>query len=313
MFIPAEKLDVTQISLTGVRSLALMGLLIVAPRSFKEIKEKFIEMKILEKESSDDVLRIDLNTIKTMGCDVARPCASNGYKYIMLKHPYELEINEDDVKLLKRIYNKVKESVNLDILLNYHDLFKKLADNICDEKIKEQLLGISALKYYNIDELKQFYSDCENRKKIELIYKNTETRKESHKRIKAQKFVFKNNKLYLYGYDLDIENPTILHYKHIKKVISRNLDENKIPTREIVVTYKLKELAYNNLDENEVLLESNEEGLIIKGTYHNDFLAMQRVLSFGAKCIVIEPLDFRKKVIDKLKLMKGVYDGEKSC
>jgi len=82
VFIPAEKLDVTQISLTGVRSLALMGLLIVAPRSFKEIKEKFIEMKILEKESSDDVLRIDLNTIKTMGCDVARPCASNGYKYI---------------------------------------------------------------------------------------------------------------------------------------------------------------------------------------------------------------------------------------
>ena len=63
-----EDVELRQISLTGTRALMLVGLLMKAPRSLEEIREAFIERKIMEPEHSDDILRIDLNTLRTMGC-----------------------------------------------------------------------------------------------------------------------------------------------------------------------------------------------------------------------------------------------------
>ena len=42
-----------------------------------------------------------------------------------------------------------------------------------------------------------------------------------------------------------------------------------------------------------VLCSGTKEGFIIEGSYHNEFLATQRVLSFGSNCTVVEPEDFK--------------------
>ena len=42
MFKPADKTELNQISLTGMRAIVLIGLLIEAPRTLEEIREKFI-------------------------------------------------------------------------------------------------------------------------------------------------------------------------------------------------------------------------------------------------------------------------------
>ena len=63
------------------------------------------------------------------------------------------------------------------------------------------------------------------------------------------------------------------------------------------------------LDENEKIIEGNiSEGFIIKGQYHNEFLAIQRILSFGSACTVIKPNDFKEKIIESLKKMKEIYN-----
>ena len=64
MFKPADKSELNQVSLTGLRGIVLLGLLIEAPRSLKEIREIFTELNIFEPEHSDDILRIDINTLK---------------------------------------------------------------------------------------------------------------------------------------------------------------------------------------------------------------------------------------------------------
>ena len=102
MFKPDEKIEVSQISLTGTRSLALIGLLIVAPRTFDEIKSELIKMNVFDEKNSDDTLRVDLNTIKSVGCELTRPCPSNGYKYALKKHPFILKLTKDDIKLLDK-------------------------------------------------------------------------------------------------------------------------------------------------------------------------------------------------------------------
>lgn len=309
MFLSEEKLEVTQISLTGTRALALIGLLIIEPRTFEEIKAAFIDMGIFSENNSDDILRIDLNTIKKMGCELSRPCLSNGYKYSLKKHPFSLTLNKDDVKLLKRAYMKVKDSSNIETLLAYDDLFRKIADHVYDEEIKEQLLGISILKYYNVNELKELYLDCQTKKTLELIYKSLEMKKDVPKKIRAEKIFFQNDKLYLCGYDCNIEKTTVLLYKRIKTIISRKFEEKLIKTTDVVISFILKDLENETLNENEYLVSSDERGNLIKGVYFNEFFAIQRILSFGPKCIVIEPIEIRNKVIEKLKEMKEVYNG----
>ena len=50
MFKPADKSELNQVSLTGLRGIVLLGLLIEAPRSLKEIREIFTELNIFEPE-----------------------------------------------------------------------------------------------------------------------------------------------------------------------------------------------------------------------------------------------------------------------
>ena len=57
----------------------------------------------MEDCSSSDILRIDLNTLKTMGCEISRSVRKTGYKYILTKHPFELRIEDFELNLLKKL------------------------------------------------------------------------------------------------------------------------------------------------------------------------------------------------------------------
>lgn len=72
MFKPADKSELNQVSRTGLRGIVLLGLLIEAPRSLKEIREIFTDLNIFEPEHSDDILRIDINTLKASGCEITK-------------------------------------------------------------------------------------------------------------------------------------------------------------------------------------------------------------------------------------------------
>ena len=65
-------MDINQVSLTGVRGIVLLALLIDAPRSLQEIRQAYLNLKIMEPEHSDDIIRIDINTLKASGCDITR-------------------------------------------------------------------------------------------------------------------------------------------------------------------------------------------------------------------------------------------------
>ena len=113
---------------------------------FDEIKSILIDLKIMDENHSDDILRIDLNTIKLMGCEISRPTPSSDYKYILTKHPFCLSVPEKELLILKKAYSILKQKADLTKILEYHQLFHKIAFHICDEETKEALLGISVLK-----------------------------------------------------------------------------------------------------------------------------------------------------------------------
>ena len=302
--------ELSQISLTGVRALVLLGLLIQAPRSLEEIKEEFLKYKIMEEGHSYDIIRIDLNTLRSMGCDISRADKRTNNKFVLLKHPFEFNITEDEIKILKRAFNKVKENAELELLIKYQELFKKIADQISDESIKEQLLGISALKKYSMDMISKLQADCRNKRTITLTYKSPVSNKPTEKEVVAQQLAFRNDKIYLLGFNKSDNESVMLNIKRILKIISSKDCDDTINKKPIIIKFKLTKFGVTGMDKNEKILSVGEnEEFIIEGTYHNKFIASQRILSFGSACTVIEPQDFKEHIIELIKKMREIYNG----
>ena len=164
MFKLAENVDISQISLTGARGIILAGLLMMEPRTLSEIKQAFLDYNILDKSSSDDILRIDINTLKVMGCEISRASRKTDGKYVLTGHPFTFDIPEHELKILKKVYKALKSNATIELLFEYDDLFKKLASYVINPETKEGLLGISIFKYFDINAVKEMLEDCQNKK-----------------------------------------------------------------------------------------------------------------------------------------------------
>ena len=307
MFKPVEKEILAQISLTGMRALALISLLVEAPRSLEEIREEFIKLNILEETNSNDILRIDLNTLRNAGYEISRASARTNYKYVLLKHPFGMNITPDEVNLLKKFYKRIKEKNDIDILIKYDSLFKKIAGCICDEKVKESVLGISIFNRYNLELVKDLIIDARYNNIVDLTYRKAGAKIDSVKEIAVRQIVFKNDKMYLYGLNLQSGEPVTLLINKIIKILGRKPKREDIDLKTIKVKYHLRSFGIDALEPEETILESNENGFIIEGRYYNEFWAAQRILSFGAKCTVLEPADFKRNIIKKITEMGEVY------
>lgn len=308
MFKITENTELNQISLTGARALVLIGLLTTNPRTFQEIKENLINLKLFDERNSDDVLRIDFNTIKEMGCEIVRFSSDDGFKYSITKHPFSFTITKEEVEVLKKVYNYVKKFSDLYTLMEYDELFKKIAFYICDEESKEIILGISVLKHYDLQMIKDLLLDCKQRRVLELRYKKSFLSKDFKKEIVVKEVVFKNDKIYLYGFDMGKNVQTVLNVKRIISIISRKLQKKYFSPELVKIKFLLKGVDKSNLEENEEIISASENEIIVEGHYYNTFFAMQRMLYFGKNCIVLEPDGFKKKLIEKIKEMKNIYE-----
>ena len=306
----ADKEDLCQISLTGIRSLALFGLLIKAPVSLEEIRNSFIEYNIMDSSNSDDILRIDINTLRKMGCVISRADHRTNNKYVLTEHPFKLDITNEEVSVVKRAFNKIKENADINLLLLYDNLFKKIAPYISSNEVKECLLGISPLKKYSLEIIDELKRACDKKNVVKLIYKAPAADKESEKEIFADYIKLQNDKLYLYGLDKGSNQPVYLNIKRILKILSTDNSENKQTAEPVIVRFRLKEFGVMGLTDNEEIESGDKSaGFIIRGQYHNKFFATQRILSFGSKCTILEPEDFKENVIEILKKMREVYNG----
>ena len=107
MFKFDEQCNPRQISLTGVRAIVLLAFLNTKPCTFEEIKEFFISSNIVDREYSIDTIRIDLNTLKYIGCEISKATKRTNNKYVLLSHPFQLTFNEDEIATLAKIYKNL--------------------------------------------------------------------------------------------------------------------------------------------------------------------------------------------------------------
>lgn len=308
MFKIAETTELGQVSLTGLRALVIIGLLIVMPRTFEEIKSALIKLKLMDETNSDDTLRGDINTIKTIGCDITRPSPKTEGKYILTKHPYSFSVTKDEIDVIRRAYNVMKQSCNIALLIEYDNLFKKIAKYVFEEETREAILGISALRYLDTNMLRDLIIDCKNKRDVIFMYETPTLKKENMKEGIAQKITFQNDKVYLYVQDLNTEKVITYNVRRIKSVLSRRALKGQEVANKFKVSFYLKNSLPEDISEDEYLIEYEEKGYFIEAYYLNEFWAAQRILNFGSQCTVVEPEWFKERLIQKLKGARRIYE-----
>ena len=311
MFKPIEKSELNQISLTGVRAIVILGLLMVAPRSFEDLRKFLIEINLMEETNSIDTLRVDMNTLKAIGCEISRSNSKTNQKFILTKHPFSFEITKDEINVLRKIYKQIKKTKNIQELFDYDELFKKIAYFVQDEKIKEELLGISVFKRFaRIDEIRDLIVDVENGTIIKLKYKKTLASRIATKEVVIKNIEVQNESIILSCFDILKNRKMTLNYARIVQILSRRKNDIDFEVASMQVRFKLTDFGVEVMRDNERIIDSDLEGYYIQGEYFSEFSAIQRVLSFGDKCTVIYPQDFRDTVISKLRNMRAGYDIE---
>ena len=303
----AEKNELTQVSLTGIRSIVLLGLLIIAPRSLEEIRKIFLQYNIIDESSSNDILRIDINTLKYMGCEISRASAKTDFKYVLGNHPFSLNVTLEEIKLIKRFYKIVKKTADIPKLLVYDDFFKKIAKFISNEN-KEAFLGISVLKHFDIKLIKSLLRDCDEKALLTLDYISPDNQFVLTKKIAAKSLEFRNDKIYLHGFDIEKNKWIILNLKRIQSIWGKNKNNGDYIENKICTRFMLKSIYNNTLEDNEKVIDKIGNNCIVEGVYFNKFLCIQRMLSFCANCTVLEPLEIKNKIIELLQEMRKIYE-----
>ena len=306
MFTFSKKAEVTQISLTGARLVVILGALMTSPCDLADISRVLANCGLIDKNYSLDTLRIALSTLKTLGCQISRPCKTNNNKYELLSHPFAIKITDDEVQALKTIYlNFCRDSYKRALI--FETLINKIATQVYDENIKSSLLGITSFKKIAKNVLEEIKKQ-DGKHNIMTIYYASPTNKLNIHTITFGKIFLKNKKLYIEGLDINSGKNQVfnlLRVKQIENIIESN--EEYTPTT-CTVKYKLKNVNMHEIPIKQVVEEFDNDTAIIVGEFSNDFFAVQHMLSFGSDCTVIEPAHIKESVIEQLMEIRRVYE-----
>ena len=297
------------ISITGYRILIILKSLIEKGRSIDELAEIVKNDPVTRRSVSKDTLRIAINTLKTAGCKIKRPSKSNGYKYELISHPFNLEITPEEEEILIKLRERIAGNLNFDEIFAVNEVYCKIAALTNDAEFIKKVKETEPLGGINKEILKEIIKPEIEGRKLNIRYKSPEFGEENIDVI-AQKVNFENEKIYLKCYNLKYMENGVLNADRIIKINSISINKNEIPIDySYEVLYELRGNALNSFKakDYEKTVENTKCGIKVKARVENEFLFIQRLLLFGSDFKIIYPDIFKEKLADKIRCIQKGY------
>lgn len=308
-FIKNQKVTYNLMSFTGYKALLLFSLLTEGPKSYEEICEYFFNHPYLREKISIDTLRVYINSLRRIGCEVKRFRGDDKIsRYVITAHPFELKLSDEQIQSVIKIYKSIVKNMDVKELLSMERFFEKIGSYIKNDDFIADIRKISMLR--NIDKkLLEDLLDCCDRKEQIVIQYNSPNSGEKSIELIADKIDSSNGKIYLYGTGFEYMQYGSFLVSRIKKIneikIEKTIPEN---LKEFRITYTLECSPDKlNLADNEKIIEKHNNYAVIEMKTSNDFLAKQKLLEYGPICKVLEPESFKNDFIKLLKDMKAGY------
>lgn len=308
-FLTNNTVNCNLMSLTGYRTLVILRALMESPKTNDEINHCLLSNQYIKENFSSDTLRIYINSLRAIGCEITRANKSNNKKYELISHPFTYDIPKSQLKALTKLYKNLYDKVDVQDVIIIENFFKKISELAKDENTEEILQNMSILKYINKNILNNLLIHCKNKNQITFLYNSPKSGKKEIKII-ADKLSFKSGKLYLWGTSLTHKEYSYFSVDRILNICSINIlkgHENFLP---ITVVYELYNQNNNYiLESNEKIIEQTENKLIIEVTSKTEFELIQKILYQAGDCKIKSPESFKTKVLNKLKAMEASYEN----
>ena len=290
-------------SSTGFRVLLLLDLLLEAPQTKDEIINKLLKNPLVETVSKETI-RLDLNTLKSAGFEIENLGRASGYKYKINWSPIKFKLTKKELKVLSRTKDAVLKLSNWEYILALYKVFEKISGLIEDDEAVYELLNFRYFSNIDFQILKELNALTKRKKTIVLLY-NSPNSGTKEIQIKLKEIKYTGSKLHLIGTSEKYPDNTVLRVDNILKIIKIvRKDEEEIKKVRIKKTiYKVKKAAIdsmNFLSEEKILKETKGE-IEIELKSDNDFMVIQRLLSFGEDLISIKNKDVKEKYLETLK------------
>ena len=296
------------ISTTGYRTLLILKSLMEKNCTIDELVEIVKKDSITNKAVSKDTVRIAINTLKSAGCEILRPNKANAYKYQLVKHPFVLHIDENELQVLVRLREKLADEVKYTDVFTINDLYEKLISLTCNKNLEIYIKDTQPLKNVNRKVLDELSNPKLAGKKVQIKYLSPEFGEEDIDVI-PQKVTYESGKIYLWCYIFKYNKNSMLSFERILKVNSINISQyfKKDSSYEVIYEVFGNSFASFKEKENEEIIEKNENSIKVRAVVDTEFLFIQRILLFGTDFKIISPDFFREKLINKIKLIRKGY------
>lgn len=307
-FIKTKKVTYNLMSFTAFKALVLFSELAEAPKSYKEICEIFYNHPYLREKISIDTLRVYMNSLKRLGCEIKRiKGADKESRYVITNHPFELTYTQEQMQSALKIFKTLVKNMDIEELLSMEEFFEKIGTHIKNEEFINETKKISLLKDIDKELLKSLIECCKKKNQIIITY-NSPNSGEKKMEVLVDKIEISNSKLYLYGIIFEHKQYGSLLINRIKN-IEEIKTEKTIPEglEKIKVVYELSNIVKPELENYETIIEQNKEKTVIEAVTSNTFLLKQKLLSLGPNCKIISPDKFKNDFIALLKDMKAGY------
>lgn len=308
-FIKNQKVTYNLMSFTGYKALLLFSLLTEGPKSYEEICEYFFNHPYLREKISIDTLRVYINSLRRIGCEVKRFRGDDKIsRYVITAHPFELKLSDEQIQSVIKIYKSIVKNMDVKELLSMERFFEKIGSYIKNDDFIADIRKISMLRDIDKKLLEDLLDCCDRKEQIVIQYNSPNSGEKSIELI-ADKIDSSNGKIYLYGTGFEYMQYGSFLVSRIKQIneikIEKTIPEN---LKEFRITYTLECSPDKlNLADNEKIIEKHNNYAVIEMKTSNDFLAKQKLLEYGPICKVLEPESFKNDFIKLLKDMKAGY------
>ena len=306
--------DLDNISVTGYRIITILKMLLNKPCSDTDINERLKKDILGARDLSRDTICIYINTLRAIGCVISRPSKNTGYKYILKSHPFTLNFNEEEFNGLFNILKNISCFNDWNLMVDIDTLFKTIRDNLSPESRK--LMGFATKpRFLNTDSkvehkiLHSLEKYCKEKRTILLKYLSPESG-EKLVEVIADKISFENCALYLWCYNLELDETQYLRIDRIKDIKVVNLSKTNYKSKLCTIKYKLTGISgltyVPAIDEK--IIERTDKEIIIEAKVRNKFRYVQKILYYGSDCTLIDPETLKHEIIAKLESMLCIYN-----
>ena len=304
-FLVTNKVNCGFMSLTGYRTLIILKSLLESPKTNDEINECLLNDQYIKEKFSADTLRLYINSLRSIGCEITQANKSNEKKYVLISHPFTYSPPKSQILAINKLLKSNYEQKDIREILLTEKVLVKIANNIGSESYKNLIQKAFITKKIEKGLIQELIMHCEDKNQIIFAY-NSPKSGEKNIELIADKLSFISGKLYLWGSNLTHNEYSYFPVSKIKKIcgIKLSKSEKTYPNLKIIYEIDSKNI---DLESDEKVIAQNEDKVTIEINAKNEFEIMQRILFLGDKCKVLEPRNFKSKLISKLKNMEKIY------